>query len=480
MKAKWLPISAAVFMALSSASAFAADANGWEFHGYGRLGGQWDGDGASKMSTMGKQDYRTVTSMDENANQVEIQAKKRTQVKGKVYGDFVTRAEYGNQNAGKNGYFVSSEGSLQTQRSDAQFELKEAYIEMGGFDFLGSDTKIWAGQRFLNRQQGLLSKEFWKQSSGVGAGVQVGQAGFAVVSADAAGQVRGSHDFSGFEHQWAGADATNTTATSFDLYYYGVTGLGGSFDFDAKFMHAANIDSTAAACKVNGNEVQCADEGFGASITYNRNYYGMKGWSQTAIAYGTGMASNRGVNFGSWNGSRTGGYGNDSAALFLTSYGVAELTKDLQLGTEVTYWAPTHVGWAANEGRDLDVERFIIAAQPSYKINDNLRAIFTGSYSFETNEDQNGQAASWFGNNWAGTVHGVNFGNYDLDDTKAQYYAVEAALAFTVDSDYFGRPQIKPFVSWVGTNSEYFAPNIGVYNGDKGQTVFGVEAEVWF
>ena len=45
MKAKWLPISAAVFMALSSASAFAADANGWEFHGYGRLGGQWDGDG---------------------------------------------------------------------------------------------------------------------------------------------------------------------------------------------------------------------------------------------------------------------------------------------------------------------------------------------------------------------------------------------------------------------------------------------------
>ena len=50
MKAKWLPISAAVFMALSSASAFAADANGWEFHGYGRLGGQWNGDGASKIT----------------------------------------------------------------------------------------------------------------------------------------------------------------------------------------------------------------------------------------------------------------------------------------------------------------------------------------------------------------------------------------------------------------------------------------------
>lgn len=194
-------------------------------------------------------------------------------------------------------------------------------------------------------------------------------------------------------------------------------------------MNAANIDSSAAACKVGGNEVQCADKRLGASITYNRNYYGMKGWSQTAVAYGTGLASNRGVNFGSWNASATGSFGNDSSALFLTSYGVAELTKDLQLGTEITYWAPTHVGWAAGDGKDLDVERFVVAAQPSYKINENLRAIFTGSYSFETNEDQNGKAAGFFGSNWAGTAW-CRFHKYDLNDTKAQYYAVEAALAF--------------------------------------------------
>ena len=119
MKAKWLPISAAVFMALSSASAFAADANGWEVHGYGRLGGQWDGHGANAMGDYGKSSYRTMTSADENNNQVELQVKKRMQVKGKVWGDFVTRAEYGNVRAcsgtGDDGrcksYFYSSSSS---------------------------------------------------------------------------------------------------------------------------------------------------------------------------------------------------------------------------------------------------------------------------------------------------------------------------------------------------------------------------------
>jgi sucrose porin len=448
MNAKWLPISAAVFMALSSASAFAADDNGWEFHGYGRLGGQWNGDGASKMNTLGKPDYRTVTSMDENSNQVEIQAKKHTVVKGKVYGDFVTRAEYGNQNAGDVGYFVSSEGSLQTRRGDAQFELKEAYIEMGGFDFLGSDTKIWAGQRYLNRQQGLLSKEFWKQSSGVGAGVQVGTGGFAVVSADQAGQIRDGASF--------GDANANKTMTSFDAYYYGVQGgpLGGTFDFDLKYMKQANTDGNDAAPSAAGNRTSGAEDGIGGAITYNRNYYGFKGWSQTGIAYGTGMATNRGVNFGSWN----GGFGKDSSALFLTSYGVAEISKNFQLGSEVTYWAPQHLSW----GDDVDVSRLLIALQPSYKINDNLRAIFTGSYADEGVEDQAGNA------------------QWGRKDKSTNFYALEAALAFTVDSDYFGRPQIKPFVNWVSTSDKNAAGGIGIDNGDKDEMFYGVEAEVWF
>ncbi|MEL7592562.1 carbohydrate porin [Aeromonas veronii] len=455
MNAKWLPIAAAVSMALSSGVVVAADAdNGWEVHGYGRLGGQWNGDGASKMNTLGKQDYRTVTSMDENANQVELSVKKKFEGKNGVKGEFVTRAEYGNQNAGDTGYFVSSEGSLQTKRDDAQFEMKEAYVELAGFDFLDKDTKIWAGQRYLNREQGILTKEFWKQSSGVGAGFQNGGFGMAVVSADDAGQVRNSHDF--------GKTGENRTATSLNIYYYGLQALGGTFDFDLKGMKQSNTDADAVSNRdpVTGKYTINADTGVGASIAYNRDYYGFKGWSKTAIAYGEGMASNRGVNFGSWN----GGFGKDSKALFLTSYGVADVTPRLQIGTEVTYWAPQHVGWDG----DLDVSRFVAAVQPSYKINDNLRAIFTGSYSVEKNEKATGGAANWFGS------------DADNSDTTAKYYALEAAVAFTVDADYWGRPQIKPFVSWVSADDEQFAGNIGIDNNKKSQVFYGVEAEVWF
>ncbi|HHQ4514308.1 TPA: carbohydrate porin [Aeromonas veronii] len=455
MNAKWLPIAAAVSMALSSGVVVAADAdNGWEVHGYGRLGGQWNGDGASKMNTLGKQDYRTVTSMDENANQVELSVKKKFEGKNGVKGEFVTRAEYGNQNAGDTGYFVSSEGSLQTKRDDAQFEMKEAYVELAGFDFLDKDTKIWAGQRYLNREQGILTKEFWKQSSGVGAGFQNGGFGMAVVSADDAGQVRNSHDF--------GKTGENRTATSLNIFYYGLQALGGTFDFDLKGMKQSNTDADAVSNRdpVTGKYTINADTGVGASIAYNRDYYGFKGWSKTAIAYGEGMASNRGVNFGSWN----GGFGKDSKALFLTSYGVADVTPRLQIGTEVTYWAPQHVGWDG----DLDVSRFVAAVQPSYKINDNLRAIFTGSYSVEKNEKATGGAANWFGS------------DADNSDTTAKYYALEAAVAFTVDADYWGRPQIKPFVSWVSADDEQFAGNIGIDNNKKSQVFYGVEAEVWF
>ncbi|KOO11465.1 maltoporin, partial [Vibrio xuii] len=74
------------------------------------------------------------------------------------------------------------------------------------------------------------------------------------------------------------------TLSSIDLYYYGVDVGIGSVDFDFKYIQQANKDSDS-------------NDGFGAAITLNSSYYGLDGWTQSAVSYGKGTAQNHGMNF---------------------------------------------------------------------------------------------------------------------------------------------------------------------------------------
>ncbi|MDV5170349.1 carbohydrate porin [Photobacterium rosenbergii] len=422
MKHKLVPVAAALLTALASHNVAAESAtdvitDGWEVHGYASMNYRMV-EGETVDTEYGKPDYKTAGTHGKSTNQVEFVIKKHTEHQNGVWSDFVVRSEYGNGNS----YAYSSPGS-QKDNTTAQFEIKETFVEIGGISFLGEDTSVWGGQRYLNRAAGLLSGEFWKQSSGVGAGVQTklggNTAGLAVVSADADGTIE--------------QDVERKTLTSIDLYYYGVQALGGSFDFDLKFMSQANSD----------------DDGIGASITYNRDYYGLDGWTQTAVAYGKGIAQNRGVNFGSWSG------GDDNAeSLFFTSYGVLNISDRWQMGSEITYIGALDELWTAE-----DLKRYIVAVRPSYKVNDNLRLEMTASYAHE--EGKEGY--------WGRTG----------DDVESDIWNVELAAPITVNSDYFGRPQIKPYVSHIMADDRASAEQIGIKSGDS-ETVIGVHTEIWF
>ncbi|OCH22974.1 carbohydrate porin [Aliivibrio logei] len=395
--------------------------DGWEIHGYGSMNFRMV-DGETIDTEFGKPDYLTAGTHGKSTNQVEFVIKKHTEHANGVWSDFVVRSEYGNGNS----YAYSSPGS-QKDNTTAQFEIKETFVEIGGLSYLGEDTSIWGGQRYLNRAAGLLSGEFWKQSSGVGAGIQTkiagNTAGFAIVAADTDGDINNG----------PGTDGRQTL-TSHDLYYYGVDVGFGSLDFDFKYITQANAEH---------------DDGIGASITLNSSYYGLDGWSQTAIAYGKGAAQNRGVNFGSWSG------GDDNAeSLFLTSYGVVNISENWQMGSEITYFAALDELFGAK-----DLKRYLIAARPSYKVNDNLRIEMTGSYGHE--EGENGY--------WGRTG----------DAVKNTYLNAELAAAFTVNADYFGRPQIKPYVSYISADDEASASRIGIKDG-KSETIIGVHTEIWF
>ena len=439
-------IAAAVATALVTGSAFAADKvngtdvvkDGWEVHGYASMNFR-QLDGESTNNEFGKPDYKTAGTHGKSTNQVEFTIKKHTEHANGVWSDFVVRSEFGNGNS----YAMSSEGSAK-KNTNAQFEIKETFVEIGALPYLGEETSVWAGQRFLNRSAGLISGEFWKQSSGVGAGIQTKiagkTAGFAIVEADP-----DAGDY--YAYTWdcdngkkcikVTDGSTRSTVTSHDFYFYGVDAGIGSLDFDLKLVKQANKDDD------NKN-------GFGASVTLNSSYYGMDGWTQTAIGYGEGVAQKTGVNIGSWsNGNK------DQKSLFITSYGVMNISEKLQLGTEITYLGALDETFGAE-----DLKRYIVAARPSYKVNDNLRLEMTASYGHE--EAKEGY-----------------FGGRTGDAVEGDYINLELATALTVNADYFGRPQIKPYISYIKADDEASAGIIGISDDDK-EVIVGVHTEIWF
>lgn len=458
---KYLSVTAAILAALTSYSTFAADASekkatdilsdGWEVHGYGSMNYRIN-NGQSFDNEFGKPDYKTAGTMGKSSSQIEFVIKKHTEYANGVMSDFIVRSEYGNGDS----YYYTSSGN-QKANNTAQFEIKEAYIVLANLPYLPEESEIWAGRRFLNRSASGLSGEFWKQSSGQGAGFEKKfesdqRGGIALISADPeAGLV---NDFICADGTEIGGipcgdiiadnppeDGSRTTVSSLDFYYYGVKGLGGSFDFDMKTMYRANQDP-----KLNSDS---AENGVGFSITYNRDFYGFDGWSQTALAYGKGLASNRGVNFGGWSTLEKSG-----ESLFFTTYGVANVNSKLQVGTEMTWFQALDTLFGAE-----DLKRGIVAVRPSFKINDNFRLEFTGSYGYET-----GKEGYWGRTGDAVETHILN---------------AEIATVFTVNANYFGRPQIKPYISYIKTDDEASAKHVGIQNGNN-DTIFGIHSEIWF
>ncbi|WP_157806439.1 carbohydrate porin [Vibrio salilacus] len=435
-------IAAAVATTLAAGSAFAEDKvnQGWQVNGYAHLlynvGESLD----NKRTWENRRDYRAAgAAFSANPNQVEFTVTRGDNYENGAWSKYVLKTEYGN-NEGKNGrgYYTSSggnEGHLET----GQLEFKEAYVELGDLSFFTEGTSIWAGKRYLNRQAGIITKEFWKQSAGLGAGVQYDNMGLAVVSADAGdGACNGQNCKNGE----LDSNGNSKTMTSVDLYYYGLEALGGKFDFDIKIQSRTNVENP-----------DNADDGVGLAVTYSSSFYGLDGWSTTALTYGKGISATKGVNFGSWN----GGWDKDDESLFFTSYGVANATDNLQIGTELVYWDlnndRTDSVWGSKDG----VTRAFFGVTPSYKVNDNFRMEAVLTYARE----MLGEDGAW-----------------GREKADTNFYTATLAPVFTVNADYWGRPQIKPYITYMKSSDSNY--DGWTTNNDDSETRFGVEAEIWF
>ncbi|MEL7291451.1 MAG: carbohydrate porin [Pseudomonadota bacterium] len=439
-------IAAAVAATIAAGSAFAEDKvnQGWQVNGYGHLLYNVGESLAVDETWKHRDGYRAAgAAFSANPNQVEFTVTRGDNYDNGAWSKYVLKTEYGNNEdnpsfSNSRGFYGSSSGSEGFGES-GQLEFKEAYVELGDLSFFKEGTSIWAGKRFLNRQAGIITKEFWKQSSGVGAGVQYNNMGLAVVSVDPGV----SYDGKKGELN----DGDSTTMTSVDAYVYGIEALGGRFDFDVKVMTRSNIDDDNKATWNGGVK---ADSGFGAAITYSRDYYGFDGWSLTAVTYGQDLGAIKGVNFGQWSNMTEG-----DESIFVTSYGVANVTDKLQIGTELVYWDISNDDindvWGSKDG----VTRAFFGVTPSYKVNENFRMEAVLTYGRE----MLGEEGTWG------------------QDKNTNFYTATLAPVFTVNADYFGRPQIKPYIAYMTASDDNYAWQSDSKGND---TRFGVEAEIWF
>ena len=74
--------------------------------------------------------------------------------------------------------------------------------------------------------------------------------------------------------------------------------------------------------------------------------------------------------------------------------------------------------------------------------------------------------------------YGYDKSNWSAQTTTTDYYTAEIAGVITVNADYFGRPQIKPFVTYLYKDAK---DGWGAdFDNEKGVLQVGVEAEIWF
>ena len=433
MKLKML--TAAVATALLSSAATAGVADNWTVNGYGHMmynvGESMDNEATYEH----RRDYRAAgPAFSGNPNQVEFTVTKADKYDSGIWANYVLKTEYGNNEGGDGKVFYYSSGGNEGHGQTGALEFKEAYIELGNLSFLPSQLSMWTGRRFVNRAAGIITKEYWKQSSGVGAGVQYKNMGFNVVSADPGSNDKADHS----EGAWK---SEHTTMTSVEAYLYGVQFLDGKFDFDAKFFTRANMPTDGT------------DDGFGLGITYNRDFYGFDGWSTTAVTYGEGIGAMKGLNFGNWSKE----FSEEVESLFITSYGVLNLTDNIQIGHEFVYW---DLNGDSVFGAGEDVTRIFYGITPSFKINENFRLETILTYAVEDLGE-----AGYFG----GRV-----------EDAATFFTATIAPVFTVNSDYWGRPQIKPYVTYMTSNEDTYSWNHTPESKGDDETRFGVEGEIWF
>ena len=444
MKANWLPLSAAVALALSSVAASAVD-----FHGYFRAGAQASTQGGEvyclgngnighKVGRLGDEcdTYAELTLNQEVYNKANNKWTLNTLV---AYGT----AEGNRDLQGDSWQGVGGDGPWNGQRLSIR-ELWTGYQTDAGY-------QIWAGKRFYQRKDIHILDLYYLNNSGYGAGIEgidvgAGNLAFAVT-------------------KWAndGTSDYNRNVYKLDARWNGIP-VGPLGNLDASVIYALPFISEQQEANAAGNaRANRANSGALVTLDLNTsvNSDSVNLMNHFVVQYGT-----NGFGYIGQNGAHAGDNYTpdlDDDGLRVIDWGTLD-AGNFGLGYSLI-WA--HVDNGDNHhaaGAAWTTERsgwiYSIVLRPEYKWTEFTRTTLELGYSSQKT------------NGWM------------APGEDPDVYKVTLAQQFTPGKGFWTRPAIRFYVSYIGGDEFAEGWAVGYKNknkdGDEYQITVGTQVEAWW
>lgn len=411
------------------------EVNAWTINGYGRSTLR-----ASKSNDWNTSDIEPHVDnflgrlgKESETNYLELVAKRRFEGKNGSWAELNLRTEYGND------YALADSSVPDGDDDSTQFELKEMFVEMGGLDILPTDSTIWAGRRYYKRNAGPFTDDYFVQSSAVGIGYDAPAWAIAFMGVDS--------DEDTTDNKIDDGKSSHNTIYVLDTRLEGIEG----WEFQANFYFDGNDEKVAPTD---------AETGYALRATkFHNSFYGSGvGWSQTSLIYGAGLAGGAaGTNFGEWVPSQID---KDAKMYRLASYGQVDINDIWSLGAEFNFQAGNEENPWVTDGN-----KWGFVLRPQQAITDHFKMVYELTYG---DRDIN---ADWNG-----------YENYSA-------WAITIAPTFTIDSGFWGRPEIRTFVSYINNDASIAATDSNniktgeyndIFNGSDYEILVGTQVEFWF
>ena len=478
MKANWLPLSAAVALALSSVAASAVD-----FHGYLRAGAQANTNGGNVYCLgTGEKGHKVGRLGDECDTYSEFALTQEVYNKANnkwtvntlfAFGTYEASDDYNDAPVDLQGNAWQGTGGAQNrgdtwtnpwggQRVSAR-ELWTGYQTDAGY-------QIWAGKRFYQRKDIHILDLYYLNNSGYGAGIEgidvgLGNLSFAVTKwANDRSVKRIKAD------AWDGAEndhtliPTNRNVYKLDARWNGIPVGFGTIDaaviYALPFIsdHQRDIDGSSRSTQANSGALVTLEHNSAVNtdsvnlmnkfvVQYGTNGFGYVGqFKNHAGENYTPDIDIQGVRLIDWGTLDVGNFGLGYSLL----WGHINVGKDHNANGN-NAWTYDRSGW-----------EYSVVLRPEYKWTEFTRTTLELGYSKM-------KATGWV----AATGD---------DDPDA--YKVTLAQQFTPGKGFWTRPAIRFYVSYIGGDEFAEGWAVGYKNknkdGDEHQITVGTQVEAWW